>query len=67
MSLVGDRQRGPFEIEDAMGNCKEKVGKGKKQCLVTDPEHKLYSKICGTFVTEEEFCPGEERQCVFEW
>ena len=66
-SLVGDRGRDPFEAEDAMGNCKEKVGGGKEQCLVNGPERKLCFKTCGTFMTEDEFRPGEERREVFGW
>ena len=67
MSLVNDKGRAPFEAEDEMEGCEEKVGLGKEKCLVNGPERKLCFKTCGTFMTEDKFRPGEERRKVFGW
>mmetsp|Transcript_19450 Transcript_19450/g.42294 ORF Transcript_19450/g.42294 Transcript_19450/m.42294 type:complete len:820 (-) Transcript_19450:205-2664(-) len=67
VSLVSDKGRVPFEAKDDLEGCEERVGEKKEKCVQNTIERKRCYKTCGTFVTDDKYRPGEERQKVFGW
>lgn len=67
LSMVTDKGRRSFEAKDEMEGCEERVGEKKEKCLENGQERKLCYKTCGSFMTDDDFRPGEERRTVFGW
>lgn len=67
VSMVNDKGRAPFEAKDEMEGCAERVGPNKEKCLEHGDERMLCYKTCGSFISDDEFKPGEERRNLLGW